>query len=671
MNFYLNDYFFVCISTKKGAIVKFMRKYCTLLLLFFLLFIQTSYAAQLLPEIDKRGVKAKIDEILASHAQYKSIEPVLVKRILQEYIKELDPTKTYFIEEEISQWQEPSDLLVDKIQKELSQGNYNSFNEIFELAVLSIKRRALLESEIEKDPLPADAKLSEFKDLKWVRSTDELKDRLKKIKALQLEAAGKLDSEPKELVLQRISKRRCKREADFLMESLELRQHFEYSLILKAFTSSLDSHTSYFTPAEAEQFLIQVQQRLFGLGVQIRDDLNGFTVVKIIEGGPAFESKHLKINDKIIAINGEFVIGLDVSEVVELIRGESSTPVALTILREENDEALEISKKLDVTINRGEVILTETRFESSLEPFADGVIGHIKLFSFYQDPQNSSAGDIAKVLKEWKKNENLKGLVLDLRNNSGGLLPQAVAVTGLFITKGVVVSVKNNDGSVQRLRDLDGKMAWDGPLVVLTNRLSASAAEIVTQTLQDYGRAIIVGDDHTFGKGTFQTFTLDTSGSAKVNPQGEYKVTRGKYYTVSGKSPQLTGALADIIVPSHYQGQEIGEAYTTYPLENDSIEASFDDDLSDIPGIKHDHITKLYRSSLQERLTVYQNLVPRLKANSEKRVSNNKHYQKFLDESKKKSLDLDFEAEVDHHDYQYEESLNIMKDLVVIYPKAS
>lgn len=651
-------------------ILKVMRRSFLYLLFFFVL--SSLGAAQLLPDIDKGGVKTKINEILEAHAQYKKLEPMLVKRSLMEFINDLDPTKTYFIKSEILKWIEPSDELLASVLTDYNNGHYTAFEEILQVVVEAINRREKLEASLESVTLPAGVTIAEFKDLDWTTSEEALGTRLLRVKSLQLDTAEKLGEESKEKVLQRILKRRAKRESEFLGKTPKDRQKFIYALVLKATAAALDSHTAYFTPAEAEQFLIQVQQRLFGLGVQIRDDLNGFSVVKIIEGGPAADGKTLKVNDKIIAVNGEFVVGLDVSEVVELIRGESATPVALTVLRgaNEGNPQAQREEKLDLTLKRGEVILQETRLESSIDPFGDGIIGHIKLYSFYQDPQSSSAGDIAKTVNEWKKKYKLKGVILDLRNNSGGLLPQAVAVTGLFITKGVVVSVKNSDGTVQRLRDLDGKTIWNGPLIILINRLSASAAEIVTQTLQDYGRAIVVGDDHTFGKGTFQTFTLDTGGRAKVNSQGEYKVTRGKYYTVSGKSPQLKGAIADIIVPGPYFYQEIGEKFTTYPLDNDSIAPLFDDDLADVPGLQQEQIAWLYRSKIQAKLTTYTQHLDLLRSNSDTRIKTSAVYQKFLTNVQKQVADPDILKPNDGQDYQYDEALNITKDLVTIIPAA-
>src|SRR5262249_27228595 len=154
---------------------------------------------------------------------------------------------------------------------------------------------------------------------------------------------------------------------------------------------------------------------------------------------------------------------------------------------------------------------------------------------------------------------------------------------------------------IQHLREVEGKPIWEGPLTILVNRASASAAEIVAQTLQDYGRAVVVGDDHTFGKGTFQTFTLDPITNPKVNPQGEYKVTRGRYYTVSGKSPQLSGVFSDIVVPGMLSYLDIGESFSKYPLENDSIEPHFDDDLSDLSAFHRLQLGPMYRYNLQTR----------------------------------------------------------------------
>lgn len=621
-----------------------------------------------LPELTPKSTTAKIDEIMKAHATYKKLTPELIKRTLLNYLNELDPVKTYFIESDIHQWLEPSDQLLDSILSDFNKSDFHTFTDIQNVMVKAIERRHLLDKEIDIANLPKNVKAKEFKDMKWATSERDLVDRLIRIKALQIETASKLNEETKEKSLQRMAKRQAKFEDEILNTDPTQKERFMLSNVLKAVAASLDAHTNYLTPDEATQFTINVQQRLFGIGAQLRDDLNGFTIVKMIEGGPAAESKELKLKDRIIAVNGEPVVGMDITDAVELIRGDENTPVTLTIIRETGEGADKKEEKLDFILKRAEVVLKETRYDSSFEAYGDGVIGYLKLFSFYQDSDSSSADDLAKAIKAMKEKNNLKGIVFDLRYNSGGILSQAVSVTGLFITKGTVVSIKDDEGNIQHLRELEEKVIWDGPLIVLTNRASASASEIVAQTLQDYGRALIIGDDHTFGKGSFQTFTLNTtSKNESVNPQGEYKVTRGRYYTVSGKTPQLTGVIADIDVPGALSQSEIGEKFNKYPLENDSISPNYDDDLSDIPFYQRDKIKSLYKFDLQKRLHTYEKYLPQLKANSIQRIESNKNYQEFL-KSIKESEDTDIEDELDEHkrkaDFQLDETYNIMRDLL-------
>lgn len=621
-----------------------------------------------LPELTPKNTTEKINEIMKAHATYKKATPVLIKRTLQNYIEELDPTKTYFVESDIHQWLEPSDEFLEKALKQYNDTNFEIFDLIHTEMVKAIIRRHELEKRIDLDHLPKHVKADEFKDMKWTTSEDDLLTRLKRIKALQSDTASKLNEETKEKSLQRIKKRQTHYEEEIMTNNPVQKERSILSNILKATSSALDAHTSYFTPDEATQFVINVQQRLFGIGAQLRDDLSGFSVVKIVEGGPAALNKELKVKDRIIAVNGEPVVGMDIIEAVDLIRGEENTPVLLTVIRESGEGDDKKEEKLDIKLNRAEVVLKESRFETTFAPYGDGVIGYVKLFSFYQDPTSSSADDISREIEKLKTEHNLKGLIFDLRYNSGGILSQAVSVTGLFITKGVVVSIKDDTGHIQHLRDLDGKTIWDGPLIVLINRASASASEIVAQTLQDYGRALVVGDDRSFGKGSFQTFTLNTTTkNDAVNPQGEYKVTRGRYYTVSGKTPQLLGVISDIVVPGPLSETEIGESFSKFPLENDSIAPSFDDNLEDIPYLQRDKIRLLYKFDLQPRLHLYDPYLENLKKNSATRLEHNKGYQEFLKELKKNNdadVEEDKAEELGFSDLQLYEAYDIVRDLI-------
>ncbi len=622
------------------------------------------------PQINSKDAKKKIEEILKAHVSHKTFHSEIIKRSLANFIEELDPSKTYFIENEALTWNTPSSDLLDSIEKDFKSESFQEYEKIYDIMVKAIKRRNEIEKDLEGVLISEKVDSSSFKDIPWAKSQDELKHRILCIKSLQLEAAENFENETKDQFLQRITKRRLIREQEICAVSKEDKQGLLLSFVLKAIASSLDSHTSYFTPSEANQFMIQVQQRLFGIGAQLRDNLNGLSIVKLLEGGPALLSNKIKTGDRIIAVNQEPIVGMDITEAVEMIRGPQGSKVNLTLLREFSDDPHK-SEKFDIEIIRDEIVLKETRYETHLEPYGDGVIAHIHLFSFYQDPKSSSTQDIKEAIENIKKENHLLGVVLDLRNNAGGILPQAVSVTGLFIKKGVVVSIKDSSGKMQHLRNFEASPIWDGPLLVLTNRASASAAEIVAQALQDYGRALIIGDDRTYGKGSYQSFTLESANGQKINPQGEYKVTRGIYYTVSGKSPQLHGAIADITVPGILSEMEIGEALAKYPLEGDQIQNNFDDDLSDVHPLHRGKLKKVYKNELQPVLNTYSGLKHQLSNNSTKRVQQNQNYQNFLKELKKPNPTYESLEASGQNDLQLEECFNIMKDLIFISKETS
>ncbi|MES2344318.1 MAG: S41 family peptidase [Chlamydiota bacterium] len=634
---------------------------------FFLFFsILTSFCFSKPPELTPRDARIKIEEILKAHVTYQELTSDIIRRSFQNFLEELDPQKSYLLRSDVAKWLDAGDELVNEALSGFKRENFTHFIDMHEVMLRAIQRRASLDKEIDLLPLPTDVKVSEFKDLEWVASEEELSQRLIRIKALQYETAEKFEPDVKNLFFQRVQKRRLNREEELTATSDRERLQTTLAMILKATSSALDSQTNYFTPSEANQFMIQVQQRLFGIGAQLRDDINGFTIVRILEGSPAGLNNQLKIGDRVIAVNHEPVVGMDITEAVELIRGERGTSVILTVVREMGEGKDKQEEMHYITVMRDEIVLKETRLETTHEPYGDGVIGILHLFSFYQDATTSSANDLRLAIDALKEEHHLKGIILDLRNNGGGFLPQAVAVTGLFIKKGVVVSVKDNTGHVQHLRNIEEKIAWDGPLIVLTNKVSASAAEIVAQTLKDYGRAIIVGDKETYGKGTFQTFTLEAVGYGKVDPKGEYKVTRGRYYTVSGTSPQLTGVEADVIVPGLYSKMEIGEKFAKFPLEPDMIAPNFEDHLDDIPAIHHPQIIKLYKFDLQPILSIYTNVLDTLKINSSERMTANKNYQNFLKElDKKEFVSEDLEA-FGESDLQLTETVNIIKDMVFL-----
>lgn len=638
--------------------------YFTTFLTLFVCCFSLTYARP--PTLTPRDTRVKIEEILKAHVSHQHLTSEIIARSFENYLEELDPAKTYLILNEIDRWTNPSDELLNKTLDQIKKEEFTVYAQMHEVMLNAIERRTRLEQVIENLELPTNVQALEFKELKWAVSEEALLDRILRIKSLQLVSAEKLTQGTKDQFVQRLQKRRLNRDQELTGPTGQEKTQLILSNVLKAVSSALDSQTAYFTPSEANQFMIQVQQRLFGIGAQLRDDLDGLSVIRLVEGGPASLSGKIKLMDKIIAVNQEPILGMDITEAVELIRGQEGTPVSLTIIRKTGEGVSAQEETITLDITRSEVVLKETRLESSSIPFGKGVIGVFHLFSFYQDNKSSSAQDLSQAIKELQANHDIHGIILDLRNNAGGLLDQAVAVTGLFIDKGVVVSVKDNTGLIKKLRNIEQQKLWNGPLIVLTNKLSASASEIVAQTLQDYGRAIVVGDQTTYGKGTFQTFTLESAQYGKVNPKGEYKVTRGRYYTVSGKSPQLVGVNADIVVPGIFSEMEIGEQFSKHPVGTDFIAPNFDDDLSDISPFYRIQLAKVYKFNLQQILTTYTRYTDHLKQNSQERIMSNKNYQNFLKEIQNKEGITEALEEYGNNDLQIEETANIMKDLIYI-----
>jgi carboxyl-terminal processing protease len=351
---------------------------------------------------------------------------------------------------------------------------------------------------------------------------------------------------------------------------------------------SYDPHSNYFGKSELDSFSISMNLTLFGIGATLQSE-DGYTVIRnVVPGSPAKKSKQIEVGDKIVAVaqgdDGEWVDVVDekLKRVVEQIRGPKGTKVRLTMIPAGGDGS---ARKL-VTLVRDEVKLEDSEAKGKIVemPGADGKtqrVGVIDLPSFYASfpvgvggkgtTRKSTTADVAKLLKKFRA-ENVEGVILDLRNNGGGSLEEAVNLTGLFIKSGPVVQVKEFNGRVIQDDDEDPGVLYDGPLMVLTSRFSASASEIVAGALQDYGRALVVGDVNTHGKGTVQT--IQELGAVLPDspiPPGAVKLTIRKFYRASGESTQLKGVVPDIVLPGVNNLLETGEGSLTNALPWDTI----------------------------------------------------------------------------------------------------
>jgi carboxyl-terminal processing protease len=355
---------------------------------------------------------------------------------------------------------------------------------------------------------------------------------------------------------------------------------------LNAFTHSYDPHSDYFNTEHAADFSIGMNLSLYGIGAQLQEDYGYCTIGGLIPGGPAATSGLVKEKDRVLAVaqsNGPpvNVVDMDLPKVVSLIRGPKGTQVKLTVLSPEDGATNRV-----VTLTRDEIKLQEHETKARLIEMPDGRrLGVISVPSFYAtldlpgevapaSPKSSTA-DLAQVIKRLEV-EKVDGILLDMRGNPGGALDEAVKFTGLFIKEGPVVQVKDLLGRVGARSITNAAALYSGPLVVLVNRFSASAAEIAAAALQDYGRALVIGDTSTHGKGTVQTLIplkqAQNFWPAPTNDPGTLKVTIQKFYRVNGGSTQSNGVTADIILPDVLNySMDIGEGALDNPLPWDTI----------------------------------------------------------------------------------------------------
>jgi carboxyl-terminal processing protease len=359
----------------------------------------------------------------------------------------------------------------------------------------------------------------------------------------------------------------------------KLRRSDRFENYLNSITHGYDPHSDYFSPKEKQDFDINMGGKLEGIGARLRAEGDYIQVTDIIPGGPAWKGKELEVNDlihKVTQKGGEpmDITGMRTDDVIQKIRGKKGTVVILTVKKENGEMA-------DIEITRDIVNIEETFAKSLILDIPDVAekIGYIKLPKFYSSFEkkdgNSCAVDVANEIEKLKS-ENVNGIILDLRFNGGGSLRDVVDMTGLFIESGPIVQVKPREKAPYVYSDKDHEVRYDGPVVVMVNNFSASASEILAAALQDYNRAVIVGSNSTFGKGTVQRFfDLDDAikGAKELKPLGQVKMTMQKFFRIDGGSTQLKGVIPDIILPDNYTYIEIGEKDYDGPLEWTKIDA--------------------------------------------------------------------------------------------------
>ncbi|MBP8085795.1 MAG: carboxy terminal-processing peptidase [Saprospiraceae bacterium] len=536
---------------------------------------------------EKLILKAVLTMMQQVHFKNPPLDDNFSHRLYDTYMDRLDGMKRFLIMEDLDLLDDYQDSLDDQIRNEdlkFFEISYKLINNSIEKTrkwypeLLSQPFDFTIKDSIETDGekrsyAKDDAELKEFwrSYLKYETLT-RLSDKIKEQEtATEVPEGGKksiaeLEADARKDVLEVFD--------EWYERMDKVRRSDRFEMYVNSITNVYDPHSDYFNPKEKEDFDINMSGRLEGIGARLQMDGDFTKVVAIIPGGPAWKQKELEVDDKIFKVQQETetepvdVTGWLVDEVVTLVRGPKGTKVSLTVRKTDGSVR-------EITILRDEVILDEGFAKSAILELEGevGNVGYITLPKFYADFENPNGRSCAEDVEiEVKKlmQANVKGIILDLRNNSGGSLNDVVQMTGLFIEDGPIVQVKGRDAAPYVLKDKDEKVVYTGPLVVMVNTQSASASEILAAAIQDYGRGVIVGSRSTFGKGTVQRFfDLDKtiSGFDEFKPLGDVKITLQKFYRVNGGSTQLKGVTPDINLPDNQQYIDSGEKEMEYPME--------------------------------------------------------------------------------------------------------
>lgn len=562
-----------------------------------------------MPEEKQVNVELLVTQILRQHHYRKiDLDDSISSVILDNYLNALDGDKIYFLASDIENFEQYRNSLDDDLKK----GNLVPAFHIYNI----FKKRFYTRNEYAQQLLKEDFDFTideyyetDREDLPWAKNETELNNTWRKLiksQALSLKLNGKEDEEISDVIMNRYAN----------METVisEYESEDVFQIYMNAFTESFDPHTSYFSPSTSENFKIAMSQSLEGIGASLQRDSDYTKVAELVPGGPAFKSKELHKNDRIIGVaqgkEGEMVdvIGWRLDEVVKLIRGPKGTVVRLQIL-----PAVEGLNALptEISLVRDKIKLEEQAAKKEIIKVNKDNraynIGVITIPTFYMDFEEAQKGnpnyrsttrDVKALITELER-EGIDGLVIDLRYNGGGSLTEAIELSGLFIEDGPVVQVKNANGSIEIAEDPDPSLFYDGPLGVLTNRFSASASEIFAGAIQDYNRGVVIGEQ-SYGKGTVQNLLdLERFLPGAKGGSGQVKVTLAKFYRVTGSSTQHKGVTPDVELPSVFSADEFGESSQPSALPWDRIASADFNATKMVPNSVLEELKSQYQKRLQ------------------------------------------------------------------------
>lgn len=592
---------------------RFLKKNYTVFLLGLLLSITScSFTTKKIDpgDNDKEEVLSELITFVLENYHYspKDIDKEFSKNVYKEYLKSLDPEKRFFLKKDIEEFAEYENsldeelkdnsvaffnLTYDRLQKRINEMEsvYNDYlDEPFDFDEDDEINTDSDEIDYPENKEEREARwrkqlkfnaLSSYHDLKKEEKEKEKRRKEKKDEGDEAssDTEDEEDNAPKsDEELEEEARKSTQHSLDQFYDITEdLDKDDWFSMYLNAIANEFDPHTGYFPPEEKDRFDIAMSGSLEGIGAQLQKDMDNIKVTKLISGGPAWTDGSLQVGDVIKKVMQEdedkavSIVGMSINDAVELIKGPKGSKVTLTV------KSVDGSTKT-IELIRDKVEIEETYAKSAITEKDDKKFGLIKLPSFYFDMedynQRNAASDMKKEIS-YLKNQGMEGLVVDLRDNGGGSLSTAIDIAGLFLKKGPVVQVRSGDNQQKTLKNENRSVEWDGPLVILVNELSASASEILSAAVQDFGRGVIIGSKQTYGKGTVQKF-LDLNRfmrNDKLGDIGSLKITAQKFYRINGGATQLKGVESDVVTPDHFSYIDIGERDMEGPLPWDEIES--------------------------------------------------------------------------------------------------
>ena len=548
-----------------------------------------------------------ITELLkAYHYRKLPLGDSISEAIYHNYLKSLDNSKLYFLKSDVESFDKYKFYLDDYLKSGNLDAPYQMFAVFKERYYQRIAFIKDLLSENKFDFTIDEEFVFDRDNLDYADNEDELNIVWRKYiknELLNLKLSGKETADAIDILTKRYER--------YQTVIQQYKSSDVYQVFMNSFTEAYDPHTSYFNPITAENFDIEMSKSLEGIGARLSKDGDYTIVVNVVPGGPAFKLDNIHDNDRIVAVgqgeDGEMVdvVGWRNDDVVQLIRGKKGTTVRLSILEAE-DGANALPKEIKIV--REKINIEDARAESKVYDFGreDGAykLGVITIPSFYKDFSNARGGDdefnsttrdVRKLVADLKEKE-VDGIMIDLRRNGGGALDEAIELTGLFIKDGPVVQVKDYEGRISKEADKSGTVYYDGPLAVLTSRLSASASEIFAAAIQDYNRGLIVGEQ-SFGKGTVQNLVgLQRYIPKEEEKLGQLKLTMAKFYRVDGGSTQNVGVAPDLKLPSTFDEEMVGESSYPSALPWDKIPSS---DYSPVNNIDKNLLQALHKKYKQ------------------------------------------------------------------------